>query len=284
MRGAENRCSAHDALLDLAGRCADAGLELAVHAIGDAANRAVLDALAATRERWEPRGLRPRIEHAQLLHPTICPLRRARRDRIHAALPRTLRSSAGPVRLGRALRGRLRARLAGHERRGVVLRLRRADRAARPARGSAGGRDAGLAGRGGVEVERALDGFWSGAAHARQAERRLGRLLPGYAADLVVLERDPSPARRTRSRTSPSSRRWPAAAGCTAGRPGERSGASPGRRRAARLLRRERVRRGVTRIARVAGSDSRTIRPSSPNASPAASCSLGSGARRSRPP
>jgi hypothetical protein len=40
-------------------------------------------------------------------------------------------------------------------------------------------------------VELALDGFGSGAAHARHAERRLGRLLPGYAADLVVLERDP---------------------------------------------------------------------------------------------
>src|SRR4051812_6080372 len=56
-------------LRELAGRCGDAGLDLAVHAIGDAANRAVLDALAATRERWHPRGLRPRIEHAQLLHP-----------------------------------------------------------------------------------------------------------------------------------------------------------------------------------------------------------------------
>ena len=42
-----------------------------------------------------------------------------------------------------------------------------------------------------LAVEIALDGFWSGAAHARHAERRLGRLLPGYAADLVVLERDP---------------------------------------------------------------------------------------------
>ncbi len=42
-----------------------------------------------------------------------------------------------------------------------------------------------------LAVELALDGFWSGAAHARQAERRLGRLLPGFAADLVVLERDP---------------------------------------------------------------------------------------------
>ena len=42
-----------------------------------------------------------------------------------------------------------------------------------------------------LAVELALDGFWSGPAYARHAERRLGRLLPGYAADLVVLERDP---------------------------------------------------------------------------------------------
>ena len=78
-------------------RCADAGLELAVHAIGDAANRAVLDALAATRERWAPRGLRPRIEHAQLLHPDdLGALRRARRDRLDAALARALRPPAWP--------------------------------------------------------------------------------------------------------------------------------------------------------------------------------------------
>jgi predicted amidohydrolase YtcJ len=47
-----------------------------------------------------------------------------------------------------------------------------------------------------IGVELALDGFWGGAAHARQAERRLGRLLPGFAADLVVLERDPVTCRR----------------------------------------------------------------------------------------
>ncbi len=48
---------------------ARAGFPVAVHAIGDAANRAALDALEATRDEWEPRGLLPRIEHAQLLHP-----------------------------------------------------------------------------------------------------------------------------------------------------------------------------------------------------------------------
>jgi predicted amidohydrolase YtcJ len=48
-------------------RAADAHFPVAVHAIGDAANRDALDAFAATREAWRAAGLRPRIEHAQLL-------------------------------------------------------------------------------------------------------------------------------------------------------------------------------------------------------------------------
>jgi predicted amidohydrolase YtcJ len=49
-----------------------AGLSVAVHAIGDAANRAVLDAIAAAQA---PAGacLRNRIEHVQLLHPDDIP-------------------------------------------------------------------------------------------------------------------------------------------------------------------------------------------------------------------
>jgi predicted amidohydrolase YtcJ len=43
------------------------GLPVAVHAIGDLANRDALDAFAATRAEWAPRGLRQRIEHAQLV-------------------------------------------------------------------------------------------------------------------------------------------------------------------------------------------------------------------------
>src|SRR4051812_22138642 len=46
---------------------ARAGFPIAVHAIGDLANREALDAFEATREVWEPLGLRQRIEHAQLL-------------------------------------------------------------------------------------------------------------------------------------------------------------------------------------------------------------------------
>jgi predicted amidohydrolase YtcJ len=49
---------------------AEVGLPLAVHAIGDLANRHVLDAFEATRDRWQPADLTQRIEHAQLLSRT----------------------------------------------------------------------------------------------------------------------------------------------------------------------------------------------------------------------
>jgi predicted amidohydrolase YtcJ len=48
---------------------AEAGWPVGVHAIGDAANRAALDAFERSREAWQPRGLRQRIEHAQCLAP-----------------------------------------------------------------------------------------------------------------------------------------------------------------------------------------------------------------------
>jgi predicted amidohydrolase YtcJ len=56
-------------LEDVIRRAARAGWPVAVHAIGDGANRTALDAFEATRGEWSPRGLRPRIEHAQLLAP-----------------------------------------------------------------------------------------------------------------------------------------------------------------------------------------------------------------------
>jgi hypothetical protein len=48
---------------------AASGWPVGVHAIGDAANRAALDAFERSREVWHPLGLRQRIEHAQCLAP-----------------------------------------------------------------------------------------------------------------------------------------------------------------------------------------------------------------------
>ncbi|MDR5682810.1 MAG: amidohydrolase [Armatimonadota bacterium] len=50
-------------------RTSEAGLACAVHAIGDRANRWVLDAFEAAQPAARRFGLRQRIEHAQLLHP-----------------------------------------------------------------------------------------------------------------------------------------------------------------------------------------------------------------------
>jgi predicted amidohydrolase YtcJ len=59
-------------LSELVRKAHRAGISIAAHAIGDAANRAVLDAIAASRLSREPVSSRPalpdRIEHAQLLH------------------------------------------------------------------------------------------------------------------------------------------------------------------------------------------------------------------------
>jgi predicted amidohydrolase YtcJ len=56
-------------LAEIIRRGAEAGLPVAVHAIGDLANRDALDAFEQTQAQWKPLGLRQRIEHAQLLAP-----------------------------------------------------------------------------------------------------------------------------------------------------------------------------------------------------------------------
>ena len=60
-----------EALDTLVSTANEAGLSVAIHAIGDAANRAVLDAIAS--RKGAPTHLRNRIEHAQCLHPDDIP-------------------------------------------------------------------------------------------------------------------------------------------------------------------------------------------------------------------
>jgi hypothetical protein len=175
-------------LREIVERASRAGLDVAVHAIGDRANRLVLDALEQTRPLWEPAGLRPRVEHAQLLDPADLPrfaalgvtasmqpshrtadLRVAERawgtDRMRGAYAfATLRGEGAPVCFGSDAPIEALAPLAGVR----------------------------AAVEGGLAVEDALEGFWFGAARARHAERTLGRLVPGALADLVVLDRDPT--------------------------------------------------------------------------------------------
>jgi predicted amidohydrolase YtcJ len=61
--------TSREELVSIVRRAAYAGWPVAVHAIGDLANREALDAFEETREIWHSLGLRQRIEHAQLLAP-----------------------------------------------------------------------------------------------------------------------------------------------------------------------------------------------------------------------
>ena len=57
----------YEVLIDRFPKAIQAGLVPVTHAIGDAANRAVLDALEETKDLWQAQNMRPRIEHAQHL-------------------------------------------------------------------------------------------------------------------------------------------------------------------------------------------------------------------------
>jgi predicted amidohydrolase YtcJ len=61
--------TSREELVHIIRRGVSAGWPVAVHAIGDRANRDALDAFEETREQWQKLGLRQRIEHAQLLAP-----------------------------------------------------------------------------------------------------------------------------------------------------------------------------------------------------------------------
>jgi predicted amidohydrolase YtcJ len=177
-----------DELREIVARASRGGLDVAVHAIGDRANRDVLDALESTRDLWEPAGLRPRIEHAQLLD--LDDLRRFATLGVTASMQPSHRTTDLPEA----------QRAWGDERmRGGYAFAALHDDGAPLCFGSDAPIEdlAPLAGvrsavEGGLPVSAALDGFWSGAARARHAERSFGRLVPGAAADLVVLDRDPT--------------------------------------------------------------------------------------------
>jgi predicted amidohydrolase YtcJ len=174
------------------------GWPVGVHAIGDRANREALDAFESTRDAWAPLGLRHRIEHAQCLAPEDV----ARFARIgvacsvqfsHAPSDRDLAERFWPEQVDGA----------------YAFRSLRASGAL-----VANGSDAPveeldpLAGiRAGVlrtiderpawhpeqclTVEEAVAATCVTPAWLSRDERRRGKLLPGYLADLVVLTRDP---------------------------------------------------------------------------------------------
>jgi predicted amidohydrolase YtcJ len=164
---------------------AAAGMPVAVHAIGDLANREALDAFEATEEEWRPLGLRHRVEHAQCVHPHD--VARFARLGITASVQYTHATS------DRALAARLWADRLGH----AYPYRQLLDAGVRLAGGSEAPVEeldplAGLraAAECGVSEDEALESFTAAPAWLEGAEDRRGRLSPGCDADLVVLDGD----------------------------------------------------------------------------------------------
>jgi predicted amidohydrolase YtcJ len=178
-------------LAETARAAAASGLSVAVHAIGDGANRAVLDALEETRAAWEELPVAPRIEHVQCIDD-------ADLGRL-AELGVTASMQPVHQRSDRDIADRLwgeRARC-GYRWRDLL------DSGASLAFGSdapiedldplagidaAVNRDWYPDQR--LDVADAVLAFTAGGAHAVGDHRRRGLLLPGYAADLVILDTD----------------------------------------------------------------------------------------------
>jgi predicted amidohydrolase YtcJ len=190
--------TSRDGLEHFIRHAARAGFPIAVHAIGDLANREALHAFEATRDEWQPLGLRQRIEHAQLLAPedvprfaqlgvaasvqfSHAPSDRDLADRFWgdtASEPYAFRSlldggavlangSDAPIEELDPLAG-IRA---------GVLRTLDEREAWRPEQA--------------LTAEQALHATTVAPAWLARDERRRGKLVPGYLADLVVLDRDP---------------------------------------------------------------------------------------------
>jgi hypothetical protein len=196
--GSGVRITNGDELAEIVRAAARAGWPVAVHAIGDRANREALDALAATREAWEPLGLRHRIEHAQCVSPedlprfaelgvacsvqfSHAPSDRDLADRFWADVVdgsyafRSLLESGAVLANGSDAPIEELDPLAGI-RAGV---LRTTDLRPGWRMGEALG------------VGEALHATTVAPAWLARDENRRGKLRPGYLADLVVLSRDP---------------------------------------------------------------------------------------------
>lgn len=187
-----------DELQEIIRAGAAAGFPVAVHAIGDRANREALDAFEATRELWEPLGLRHRIEHAQCLAPEDVPRFAAigvacSVQFSHAPSDRDLAERFWGERTGGAYAFRSLLESGAVVANGSDAPVEELD----PLAGIRAGVTRTTDERPGwhpaetLTVEQALHASTVAPAWLAGDERRRGRLVPGFLADLVVLSRDP---------------------------------------------------------------------------------------------
>jgi predicted amidohydrolase YtcJ len=188
-------------LRDMVGKASRAGIAAFVHAIGDRANREVLDAVEASRQAGEGLHLRHRIEHAQVLHPNDVPrLARlgviASMQPLHATQDMLLadalwgKRSAGAY-AWRSLLDAGTVLAFGSDAPVEDMSVLKGIHAAvtrRRADGSPG--PEGWYPEQRLTAAEAVFAYTAGAAHASSEEAIKGTLTPGKLADLVVLSQD----------------------------------------------------------------------------------------------
>ncbi len=190
---------------DVMRRAARAGFQPCVHAIGDRANRIVLDICERLASEIGPdalRALRPRIEHAQVIAPAD--IRRFHRLGVVPSMQPTHATSdmdwaidrLGPDRLEGAYAWRTLLDDGNVLAFGSDFPVEGVNpmwgvHAAVTRRAADGHPAGGWRAHECLDVAQALAGFTSGAAYAGFAESRRGRIEPGFDADITVLDADP---------------------------------------------------------------------------------------------
>ncbi len=185
-----------------AGEAAGNGHQLAIHAIGDAANAQVISTFEGLGRRYSG-DRRWRLEHAQVVD--VADLPRLARAGIIASMQPTHQTSdrtmaearLGPNRLGGAYAWQTLARSgvrlafgsdfpveSPNPFPGLAAAVSRQDMSGQPAGGWRPHER--------VSFAQALDGFTRGAAHAGFSEQKIGSLDAGKYADFILVDRDVS--------------------------------------------------------------------------------------------
>ena len=195
--GSGEQLLSEDDLAEAVAEASAGGLAMAVHAIGDGANRAALNAFERTREAWEQALLRPRIEHCQCLADDDLPRFAelgviASVQPVHALSDRDLAERLWGELAARAYRTRDLLDSGAHVVFGADPPIEELDPLAAihaAVHRTGDGREPfGPAQR--IPVADAVACHTAAAAYAVGQERARGCLLPGLAADLVVLDTD----------------------------------------------------------------------------------------------
>ena len=195
--GSGDRLLSEDDLAAAIEQATACGLGVAVHAIGDGANRAALNAFERTQALWQDALLRPRIEHAQCLDDADLPRFAelgviASVQPVHATSDRDLADEIWGERAAKGYRTRDLLDSGAHVVFGADPPIEDLDPMAAiqaAVHRTAGEREPWRPEQS-IPVADAIACHTAAAAYAVSEERRRGCLLPGLDADLVVLDTD----------------------------------------------------------------------------------------------